>query len=77
METETIDRLFLELSQFTSATTAKEIALQKRVDALNAAIHPFAMLVKHTSGRIPHERLSLADWAALSKAYQEAGKGGA
>ena len=28
METETIDRLFLELSQVTQATTAKEIALR-------------------------------------------------
>ncbi|MEQ1691400.1 MAG: hypothetical protein ABMA00_08960 [Gemmatimonas sp.] len=29
METETIDRLFLELSQFTRATTAKELALRE------------------------------------------------
>lgn len=28
METETIDRLFLELSQVTQATTAKELALR-------------------------------------------------
>jgi ABC-type transporter Mla subunit MlaD len=28
METETIDRLFLELSQFTRATTAKELKLR-------------------------------------------------
>lgn len=27
-QTETIDRLFLELSQFTSATTARELALK-------------------------------------------------
>jgi len=29
VETETLDKLFLELSQFTNATTAKELALQK------------------------------------------------
>lgn len=29
MDTETIDKLFLELSQFTSATTAKEMGLRK------------------------------------------------
>lgn len=28
METETIDKLFLELSQFTNATTAKELELK-------------------------------------------------
>ena len=31
METETIDRLFLELSQFTRATTGKELALAKQL----------------------------------------------
>jgi hypothetical protein len=30
-ETETIDRLFLELSQFTTATTAKELALEQQL----------------------------------------------
>ena len=29
METETIDRLFLELSQVTKATTSKELRMQK------------------------------------------------
>jgi hypothetical protein len=29
METETIDKLFLELSQVTQATTAKELRMQK------------------------------------------------
>ena len=32
MITETIDRLFLELSQFTQATTAKELDLKNRKD---------------------------------------------
>ena len=34
METEIIDKLFLELSQVTTATTAREITLQRRIDAL-------------------------------------------
>jgi len=38
MDTETIDRLFLELSQVTQATTAKEIALQGKLDDLRAAL---------------------------------------
>lgn len=37
-ETESIDRLFLELSQFTKATTAKEIELARRVVKLEAAL---------------------------------------
>lgn len=38
METETIDRLFLELSQVTQATTAKELALQDEVQRLREAL---------------------------------------
>lgn len=34
MDTETIDRLFLELSQFTTATTGKELKLEIRVKEL-------------------------------------------
>lgn len=34
--TESIDRLFLELSQFTQASTAKELALQAEVERLTA-----------------------------------------
>ena len=34
MDTEAIDRLFLELSQVTRATTAKEMELQKALDFL-------------------------------------------
>jgi hypothetical protein len=33
METETIDRLFLELAQFTTATTAKEMRLESQLTA--------------------------------------------
>lgn len=37
MQTETIDRLFLELSQVTGATTAKEFELQREVRWLRKA----------------------------------------
>jgi len=74
-QTESIDRLFLELSQFTRATTAKEIDLQRRLAVLRAAVWPFAKLVLDSSGRIPHERLSMADWHALVKAYETSGAG--
>jgi ferritin-like protein len=36
--------------------------------ALRAAIEPFAKIVRDSSGRIPTERLSLANWHALVKA---------
>lgn len=70
MQTETIDKLFLELSQVTNATTGKELSLQKKVDILLFAMKPFAELVLTTDGRIPHERLSLSDWHELTKAYK-------
>lgn len=38
MQTETIDRLFLELSQVTAATTAKEFELQREVRRLREAL---------------------------------------
>jgi hypothetical protein len=71
MQTETIDRLFLELSQVTGATTAKELALLRELNALRAAVSPFAAIVNETSGRIPTERLSLANWHDLVRAFNE------
>jgi hypothetical protein len=38
MTTETLDKLFLELSQFTRATTAKELALQKDAKRLSTLL---------------------------------------
>lgn len=38
MDTETIDRLFLELSQFTKATTANELALRAEVERLRGVL---------------------------------------
>lgn len=72
MDTQTIDMLFLELSQVTKATTQKEIALLKRVHDLQDAMRPFAELLETTSGRIPVERLSAADWHKLAEAYRRA-----
>jgi len=57
MTTENIDRLFLELSQFTQATTAKEIALRTALDALLAAAlkaSPILGHIYHTTP-MPHE----------------------
>lgn len=67
METETIDRLFLELSQVTQATTAKEIALQDKVRRLHILLaryrdevplghqpHMIAHLVDAELGRAQH-----------------------
>jgi hypothetical protein len=44
METETIDRLFLELSQFSNAKTMREIELETKLAQLTAAPLPVAEL---------------------------------
>lgn len=41
IETETIDRLYLELSQFTTATTKREHDLLAHIDTLVAALFKF------------------------------------
>lgn len=71
--TETIDRLFLELAQFTQAKSEKELALDGDLRRLRAAVKPFVRLVETTSGRIPHEKLSGADWHELVKAFRADG----
>lgn len=38
MQTEMIDKLYLELSQVTTATTAREITLERHADALRMAV---------------------------------------
>ena len=43
-------------------------AALEELDALREAVKPFSRLVHGTSGRIPTERLSFADWHALAKA---------
>jgi len=45
-------------------------ALLEELQTLRKAVRPFAALVETTSGRIPTERLSLADWHNLAKAMK-------
>ena len=40
-----------------------------RIDELEGAIEPFANLIADSSGRIPTEKLSMADWHGLAKVY--------
>ncbi len=42
--------------------------LRAELKTLRNAAGPFAKLMRHTSGPIPVDRLSLADWHALAKA---------
>ena len=43
-------------------------AAADEIERLRAAMEPFARIVLNSSGRIPTERLSLADWHGLTKA---------
>lgn len=45
-ETEAIDRLFLELSQFTNATTAKERDLEAQLARARKCVSFFASVIK-------------------------------
>jgi len=71
-QTEMIDKLFLELSQVTNATTAKEIAIFTKLKELREAVEPFASIVYNSDGRIPTEQLSLAHWHRLTNAFHAA-----
>ena len=42
--------------------------LRERNKLLEAALLPFAKLVRETNGRVPSERLSGADWHRVAKA---------
>jgi len=46
METETISKLFLELSQFTDAKTAREISLEIKVDELASHVRILAAAIR-------------------------------
>lgn len=56
-----------------SVVGAPIMALLNELDDLRAAAKPFAQLVASTSGRIPTERLSFADWHRLAKAAKIGG----
>lgn len=49
--------------------TDRETSLSEHLRDLQEAVRPFAELMATTNGRIPVERLSLADWHTLAKAY--------
>ena len=51
--TETIDRLYLELSQFTSAKTKRELDLEARIAELEA---------QNAERVIPKEQLQIGEW---------------
>lgn len=72
MQTEMIDKLFLELSQVTTATTSKELAIFEKLKALREAVEPFASIVYNSDGRIPTEQLSLSHWHKLTNAFHGA-----
>lgn len=48
-DTEAIDKLFLELSQFTNATTAKELALRRHIGYLNRLLR----IIKDEALKLP------------------------
>lgn len=63
METETIDRLFLELSQFTTATTKKELDLLKAVQKANNICRSMHAIAGREGGD--------ANWPALQVKLNE------
>jgi hypothetical protein len=65
MNTETIDRLFLELSQFTTATTKREIELR----GLNAELLEALLAVK---AEIMEPQLTGATWIKVETAIAKA-----
>jgi hypothetical protein len=58
----------LGMGEFDRMTAYREAKESPRFDLLEA-VEPFAELVNETSGKIPFERLSFANWHALAKAY--------
>lgn len=67
METETIDKLFLELSQFTKARTEREIALTAAYDAMKTKIDTYGlalmMIMKGASEPVAVATMALGDRA--------------
>ena len=63
--TSTSAKMFVEHMAFPIEMQVEK--LRAELIAIRDAVAPFARLVKDTSGRIPTERLSLADWHALAK----------
>lgn len=51
MELEIINKLFLELSQIATATTAKELAVQRELDRIDAVLFPNGKPLGHNPDR--------------------------
>ena len=63
--TSTSAKMFAEHMAFPIEAQVEQ--LRAELTALREAVQPFVRLMKGTSGRIPTERLSFADWHALAK----------
>lgn len=63
--TSTSAKMFAEHMAFPLEAQVEQ--LRAKLSALREAARPFVRLMKGTSGRIPTERLSFADWYALAK----------
>lgn len=59
-----------ELLKDIAKLKADLVGVETRAMALRNAITPFAKIVSESSGRIPVEKLSMADWHTLVKAYK-------
>lgn len=64
MKTEIIDKLFLELSQFTSAKTRREIELEMQVELFKAAAKPIvrALVCVDDSAEDETDRVLVYSW---------------
>ncbi len=51
MQLEIINKLFLELSQIATATTAKELAMQRELDRIDAVLFPNGKPLGHNPDR--------------------------
>jgi len=64
--TSTLAKMFAE--HMAAPIEAQVEQLRDELKTLRNAAGPFAKLMRHTSGQIPADRLSFADWHALAKA---------
>lgn len=70
METESIDKLFLELSQFTAAKTKRECDLETRLQMMISVAEPFVEAIRQSSENPATNKLSLEHWHDLLKAFK-------
>jgi hypothetical protein len=70
LETETIDKLFLELSQFAQAETRKELDLRKEVERLRAALTQYG---RHLPNCVRIENTGRPCLCGLDEVFTEGG----